>query len=95
MTEKDKNKKDKMEAEALKKTAKAYGTVSEEEVKEKFKNEEDISQELLEKEIEKEVEGIVEEEKPEEKEETPRDKKDYKKRDRNDEDRTIHLSQWV
>ncbi len=92
MAEKNKEK-EKKEMEALKKTAKAYGTVSEEEVKKKFKDEEEVTEELLDDEALEEIETEIDEvpEKVEEKKEP----KSYQRKDRKAEERVTHLANWV
>lgn len=89
MTEKDK-KQEKEEFAAKEKTAKAYGTVSEEEAKKKFEDEKKVAQELLEEKNE-EVDEKIEENLPEKIEE----KKTNGRRDRRAEERENHLSNWV
>jgi len=81
--------KDKKSMEALKKTAKVYGTVSEEEVKKKFKDDEEVTEELIEEdleEIEEETEKVVEDKK---------ENKPYQRKDRKAEERIVHLANWV
>jgi len=81
-------KKDKLKMEALKKTAKVYGTVSEEETTRKFKDGKKVSEELVEQIPEEAVEIVTP---PEE----SKEKKTYKRRDRSEEERTTHLAAWI
>jgi len=79
--------KDKKNMESLKKTAKAYGTVSEEEVKAKFKDDKEVLKDILEEEDLVEIEKEVVEEKKE--------IKPYQRKDRKVEERIAHLAGWV
>ncbi|MCR4327232.1 MAG: 30S ribosomal protein S5 [Nanoarchaeota archaeon] len=80
--------KEKTTREALKKTAKAYGTISEEVAKEKFIDDTKVSEELLD-----EKEEILEKVIPIEEE--SKEKKVFRKRDRNEEERIAHVAAWV
>ncbi|HIH51983.1 30S ribosomal protein S5 [Candidatus Pacearchaeota archaeon] len=73
--------------ESLKKTAKAYGTVSEEEVKTKFEDDKEVLKDILEEEDLVEIEKEVVEEKKE--------IKPYQRKDRKVEERIAHLAGWV
>ncbi|KHO48869.1 MAG: hypothetical protein QJ16_C0002G0004 [archaeon GW2011_AR1] len=79
--------KDKKNMESLKKTAKAYGTVSEEEVKAKFEDDKEVLKDILEEEDLVEIEKEVVEEKKE--------IKPYQRKDRKVEERIAHLAGWV
>jgi len=79
--------KDKKNMESLKKTAKAYGTVSEEEVKTKFEDDKEVLKDILEEEDLVEIEKEVVEEKKE--------IKPYQRKDRKVEERIAHLAGWV
>lgn len=79
----------KKEMEAIEKTAKAYGTVSEE-GKEKFGDDEKVSKELIEKDEDKNETPNKEEVKKEE----IKDKR-KSRRDRKEEEHQAHLAAWV
>lgn len=90
MNTKIKSKEEKEKMEAVKKTAKVYGTVSEEVTKEKFGDEIKVSEEMIEELDDKLLEEVIISP-----EEVIKEKKPFKKRDRGEEERITHLAQWV
>ncbi len=87
--------KKKEEMNAIEKTAKAYGTVSEESAMEKFKEDKEVSEELIDEKIEEEIKEIEEEVKGEEKPIPKEESRQKIPKDRKAEERSIHLATWA